>query len=168
MLLDVLNIGYFAKAMFPKKVGKESSEATLLSSPVQSHGKSQHRALAGNAARSHVSNLGWSAATPEDVPRRKTAAAAQPHCHCLAFHAPRICTVTSVLLHTMRSALCGCSAALSGAKLWKKQVPAMVVPLRTLAASRLQLPTLLGNIAYLFYLSFDYRPPDMSRVAPVM
>ena len=159
--------------MFPMKVGNESSEAMLLPSPVQSHGKSQHRAMAGTAARSHVSNLGWSAATPEDVPRRKTAAAAQPHCHCLAFHAPRIYTVTSVLLHTMRSALCGCSAAeeqwrctsagvatlhlrllkwgcsaaLSGAKLWKKQVPAMVVPLRTLAVSRLQLPTLLGNIA---------------------
>ena len=56
--------------------------ATLRFSPVQSHGKSQHRALAGTAARSHVNNLGWSAATPEDVPRWKTAAAAQPHCLC--------------------------------------------------------------------------------------
>ena len=160
--------------MFPMKVGNESSEAMRLPSPVQSHGTSQHRALAGTAARSHVSNLGWSAATPEDVPRLPTAAAAQPHCHCLAFHAPRIHTVTSVLLHTMRSALCGCSAAeeqwrgtsagvaalhlrlfkwgcsaaLFCAWLQQSRHRAMVAPLRALAALWLQLPTLLGNIAY--------------------
>ena len=87
--------------------------AALRPYPVQSHGKSRHRALAGTAARSHVNNLGWSAATPEDAPRRKTAAAAQPHCHWLAFHTPHIHTATGLPLHTIRPKLCGCSAAVA-------------------------------------------------------